>query len=181
MKDALLIILDIDETMVFSTLNPLSRIQDFMVDHYYVYRRPYLGDLILFCLDNFRIAVWSSSSSAYAEAMVNHIFPSPEKLEFIWSREQCTQRIDPETGQRYWLKNLKKVKHRGYDLDRVLMIDDSPEKLQKNYGNHLLVRPFLGDEADNELLDLKKYLENIKETDNIRSLDKRGWRYQHFL
>jgi RNA polymerase II subunit A small phosphatase-like protein len=108
--------------------------------------------------------------------MMDYILPPANKLEFIWSRDQCTQRIEPETGQLLWLKNLKKVKRRGYDLDRVLMIDDSPEKLQKNYGNHLLAKPFLGDEADDELLFLKKYLESIKETDNIRSLDKRRWR-----
>jgi TFIIF-interacting CTD phosphatase-like protein len=179
--DKLLIILDLDETMVFSTLSPLNRKEDFMIDQYYVYCRPHSSDLIVLCLDNFRVAVWSSSSSAYAEAVVGHIFSSPDKLEFIWSRDQCTQRIDPETGQLFWLKNLKKIKRRGYDLERVLMIDDSPEKLQKNYGNHLLVRPFLGDESDNELLDLKKYLTHIKDTDNIRSLDKRGWRNQHFL
>ena len=107
---------------------------------------------------------------------MDHISSEADKLEFIWSREQCTQRIDPETGQLFWLKNLKKVKNRGHDLDRVLMIDDSPEKLQKNYGNHLLVRPFLGDEADNELLYLKKYLESIRDSHNIRSLDKRRWR-----
>lgn len=176
MKNDLLLILDIDETLVFSTLTPLDREEDFMIDQYFVYRRPHLNDFFSFCLDNFRTAVWSSSSSAYAEAMVNHIFPYPDKLGFTWSREQCTQRIDPVTGQLYWLKNLKKVKRRGYDLDRILMIDDSPEKLQKNYGNHLLVSPFLGNESDNELLYLKKYLETIKGTDNIRSLDKRGWR-----
>jgi len=176
MKNDLLVILDIDETLVFSTLTPLDRREDFMIDKYYVYRRPHLNNFFLFCLYNFRSAVWSSSSPSYAEAMMDQISSEADKLEFIWSREQCTQRIDPETGQLYWLKNLKKVKNRRYDLDRVLMIDDSPEKVQKNYGNHLLVSPFLGDEADNELLYLKKYLESIKETDNIRSLDKRGWR-----
>lgn len=178
MKDELLLILDIDETLVFSTLTPLDRSEDFMIDQYFVYRRPYLNDFFPFCLDNFQTAVWSSSSPSYAETMMDHISPEAGKLEFIWSREQCTQRIDAETGQLYWLKNLKKIKRRGYDLDRVLMIDDSPEKLQKNYGNHLLVRPFLGDESDNELLDLKKYLTHIKDTDNIRALDKRGWRNQ---
>ena len=176
MKNDLLVILDIDETLVFSTLTPLDRREDFMIDQYYVYRRPHLNDFILFCLDNFRSAVWSSSSPSYAKDMMDHILPPTNKLEFIWSRDQCTQRIEPETGQLFWLKNLKKVKRRGYDLDRILMIDDSPEKLQKNYGNHLLVKPFLGDETDNELVYLKKYLESIKETDNIRSLDKRRWR-----
>ena len=175
MSNDILLILDIDETLVFSTLTPLDREEDFMIDQYFVYRRPHLNDFFPYCLDNFRTAVWSSSSPSYAEAMMDHILSEAGTLEFIWSREQCTQKINPESGQLYWLKNLKKVKRRGYDLDRVLMIDDSPEKLQKNYGNHLLVRPFLGDETDNELLYLKKYLESLRNIDNIRSLDKRGW------
>jgi hypothetical protein len=54
-------------------------------------------------------------------------------------RERCTWRRSPETQQEYWLKNLRKVKRLGYDLDRVLMVDEEAHKLERNYGNHTAV------------------------------------------
>jgi hypothetical protein len=38
------------------------------------------------------------------------------------------------------------------------------------------VRPFLGDPADEELLHLRKYLRSVSAVDNVRRIEKRGWR-----
>ncbi len=65
---------------------------------------------------------------------------------------------------------------KGFDLRRVLIIDDSPEKLQQNFGNHLQLRPFEGQPADRELLDVLPFLKSLKECDNFRKIEKRGWR-----
>ena len=54
--------------------------------------------------------------------------PSGLVPSFVWSRTRCTPRFDYERWEKLYLKDLKKVKRRGYDLDRVLIVDDSPEK-----------------------------------------------------
>ena len=64
----------------------------------------------------------------------------------------------------------------GFDLDHVLMVDDSPEKLQENYGNHILVREFTGDLADTELRDLLPFLDSLRSVENVRRVEKRNWR-----
>ena len=56
------------------------------------------------------------------------------------------------------------------------MVDDTQKKLRRNYGNLVRVSPFEGDQRDEELLDLMTYLERIKGAENIRSIEKRGWR-----
>jgi RNA polymerase II subunit A small phosphatase-like protein len=98
------------------------------------------------------------------------------QLKFVWSRDRCTQCLDSELLDYYWLKDLKKVKRLGYPLERVLMIDDSSEKLQRQYGNHLRVRPFVGGTDDTELRDVLPFLETLRASENLRAVEKRFWR-----
>jgi TFIIF-interacting CTD phosphatase-like protein len=74
------------------------------------------------------------------------------------------------------LEPLKKVKRRGYNLESVIAIDDTPRKWEKSYGNLARVKPFEGDESDRELDHLLIYLDTLKNEKNIRSIEKRGWR-----
>jgi Dullard-like phosphatase family protein len=178
MKDKLLI-LDLDDTLIFSTEKKQASKEDFVVGKYFVYKRPGLNKFIGFVTDNFQIAVWTSSTSDYAQIIVNNIFGSPNILKFVWSRERCIWKMDLESGEYYWIKDLKKVKKLGFDLEKVLVVDDSPEKLGRNYGNHIPIISFKGDSKDDELLKLISYLEMIKERDSFRSIEKRGWRFRN--
>ena len=55
------------------------------------------------------------------------------------------------------------------------MVDDTPQKLERHYGNLIKTPEFLGDSADEFLPKLFVYLESIKDEVNFRKLDKRGW------
>jgi RNA polymerase II subunit A small phosphatase-like protein len=171
-----LLILDLDESLVYGSETPLDRDADFQVGPYHVYRRPYLDDFLSNAFEWFEVAVWSSASGAYVRGVVEHVFQDRPSLKFVWPRDRCTQCLDPELLDYYWLKNLKKVKRLGYALERVLMVDDSPEKLQRQYGNHLQVRPFLGSTDDSELRDVLPFLETLRTAANLRTVEKRFWR-----
>ncbi|MFK2856299.1 hypothetical protein ISP18_16965 [Dyella humi] len=73
-------------------------------------------------------------------------------------------------------KSLHKVKRRGYDLRRVIAVDDNPEKYARSYGNLVTVAPYLGSLEDDELHYLKRYLEELIRQPNVRSVEKRAWR-----
>jgi len=88
----------------------------------------------------------------------------------------CTWRYHPETREEYWLKNLRKVERLGYDLDRVLMVDDEAVKLERNYGNHIPIAPFTGASDDTELPLLARYLLSVSTRPNLRAIEKRHWR-----
>lgn len=99
-----------------------------------------------------------------------------EDVSFVWSRERCTRRFDPETMEVVFRKPLWKIRRRGYAIEKVLFVDDSPEKIAASYGNHVPIRPFEGDLADDELAWLPKLLEALGPVPNVRTIEKRGWR-----
>lgn len=55
------------------------------------------------------------------------------------------------------------------------MIDDTPEKLSRNYGNLVRVSPFERSLVDTELFYLQKYLPSLAIVENVREVEKRGW------
>lgn len=175
MKNKLLI-LDLDETLIYSSLTKLSFSEDFKVDQYFVYKRPGIENFLNFISENFNFAVWTSSTSDYADGLVKQLFPDQSVLKFVWARDRCVSKIDIESREQYWIKDLKKVKKLGFDLEKILVIDDSPEKLQRNYGNHIPVIPFLGNPKDDELSRLINFLKKIINLDSVRSIEKRNWR-----
>jgi len=56
------------------------------------------------------------------------------------------------------------------------VVDDTARKHERNYGNLVTVRPFEGDPSDDELVHLGRYLETLAGVDNVRAIEKRGWR-----
>ncbi len=173
-----LLILDLDETLVHSSEKPLKRPSDFKVFQYEVYKRPGVDEFLSACADMFEMAVWTSSSSDYAYEISDRIFPKSIQLKFLFTRERCTVRMNYELKDYYYIKDLKKVKRTGYPLEKVIVIDDTPEKLSRNYGNLIRVKEYNGSLDDEELHLLLKYLEIIKSVPNVRSIEKRGWQYK---
>jgi TFIIF-interacting CTD phosphatase-like protein len=172
-----LLILDVDETLVYATEQPLKgRAEEFRVGPFAVYRRPHLGEFLAGAAAWYDLAVWSSASGSYVSDVVSVLFGEASSLRFVWSCDRCTRRYDAEGQGYFYAKNLKKVCKLGYGLERVLMVDDSPEKLSQHYGNHIRVRPFTGDPKDTELRDLLPFLEWLRGAENFRAVEKRHWR-----
>jgi carboxy-terminal domain RNA polymerase II polypeptide A small phosphatase len=170
-----LLILDLDETLIYATEKPLDRSEDFMALSYFVYERPHLRAFIGSMLELFDIAVWTSSGRIYASHIVARIFPS-DSLEFLWASDRCTMVRDWETDQYISRKHLFKVKRQGWDLRQVIAVDDSPEKYARSYGNLVRVSEYLGDPNDRELPRLADYLAELNKEPNVRAIEKRFWR-----
>ena len=172
----ILLILDLDETLIYSTESTLAGSEDFKVDEYFVYKRPGLDKFLDFISPIYDVAIWTSSSEDYAQEVVKNIFPQNYPLKFIYGRTKCTLTFLWDQNEYIYAKNLSKLKRKKYSLEKILIIDDSPEKLKRNYGNHIRVEPFVGSNDDIELFRLIKYLEKIKLSENVRIIEKRSWR-----
>ncbi|MCK5798567.1 MAG: HAD family hydrolase [Deltaproteobacteria bacterium] len=170
-----LLIFDLDETLFFSAEKPLDRPEDFNVGPYACYRRPLVEQLLEVVSRFFTVAVWTTSSAAYAREVVAALFPPSLKLAFVWSRRQCTQALHPRLGVKIWIKDLVDLERENYTLTRTLIVDDSPEKLCRQPENLIPISPFLGRLDDRELEALVAYLPRLAEIEDVRTLNKETW------
>jgi RNA polymerase II subunit A small phosphatase-like protein len=178
-----LLILDLDETLLHAVDSedkkndkPLPGVAiDFWVGPIMVYRRPHLAEFLSRVWQHYDVAVWSSGGKDYVEGAVKVIMADHPQPLFVWTSSRCTRRVDFDPYREYNFKNLQKLSKR-FDKNRMLIVDDSPEKCIRNYGSAIYIKEFVGDQADEELLHLADYLESLADAPNFRSIEKRGWR-----
>lgn len=181
-----LLILDLDETLVYATAEPQNEDWDFELGPYKVYKRPGLDAFLAELPQYFEVAVWSSASDDYVAQMVERIFPTEYDLKFVWARSKATRQIDHQEidvlgysdyfNHMHYVKRLSKVKKLGYRLERMLILDDTPRKSKYNFGNAIYPAVFEGQPEDRELEALLPYLKKLSKVDNVRSIEKRYWR-----
>ena len=171
-----LLILDLDETLIHGSETPLDRPEDFRVGQFYLYRRPQLSEFLITVSQLYQLAIWSSATHDYVSQIAHEIRLPNVPWQFVWSRLRCTPRMHLETMESVFIKDLRKSKRLGFPLQRTLIVDDTPAKVSRHYGNAIYVQPFVGDLADRELERLANYLRSIASEENYRKLEKRGWR-----
>lgn len=170
-----LLILDLDETLIHASEQPLARNADFRVGHFHIHERPHLRQFLAGCRDHFNVAIWTTAGEDYAEEILREIC-ADLPLAFVWCRERCTPKGEGFDGEFSWIKDLKKVKKLGWDLGHVLVVEDKPQNICRQYGNVIRIDPFEGDAEDRELLRLLPFLLQLKEAGDVRTIEKRGWR-----
>jgi TFIIF-interacting CTD phosphatase-like protein len=172
-----LLLLDLDETLIHASSK--ASVGHFRVGPYEVLERPHVRRFLQFAFDHFaEVAVWTAASRGYAEQVLQHLLGQDfaTRLAFFWTRERCRQAIDYDTGYLSTEKPLRKVRRRGYDLAKVLFVEDTPENLRRSYGNLVPVQPFVGDPTDDELVELEAFLHELGGLEDVRRHEKRGWR-----
>jgi TFIIF-interacting CTD phosphatase-like protein len=155
---------------------PLPQGADFVVlGDVHVHKRPGLDEFFSRVNQHYLIGFWSAGGHDYVHAVLGKIVPPTMQPLFVWTSNRCIGRFDWERGSRYVIKDLHKLRRRGYDLTRIVIADDDWRTAQRNYGNLIPMRAFEGDQSDCELKHLADYLLSIKDITNFRSLEKRDW------
>lgn len=85
-----LLILDIEETLVYATAEQLERRPDFTMEGYSVYLKPHVHESLDYAYANFRVGIWTSSIEDYARKTLESLLKGRE-VEFFWLRERCTR------------------------------------------------------------------------------------------
>ncbi len=147
-----LLVLDIDETLVHATTSPLTVPHHLKIGDYYIYERPNLDSFLFQASEVFDIALWSSSSEMYVSRIANYLKAKGLELKFSWSVERCKQKPSLTTGGYVYLKDLRKLRKFGYDMDNIAIIDDTPEKLRQTKERLVTIDEFLGAPEDDALL-----------------------------
>lgn len=176
--DKPLLILDLDETLIRGVTEPLERDYDMLLGPYFVYFRPHARDFLGNLENEYTLGFWSSATISYVGPICRQLMKGFGDPLFVWDRERCTHRFDHFKKEPYYLKDLRRIEKNGLSLNRVLIVDDELRKVSLQYGNAVIVKQYLGQTSDYELLHLERYLSLIAREQDFRNIDKTEWR-QH--
>lgn len=176
------LVLDIDETLVHSELEP-SDSSSF--DHVFqvrylgpprtvgVKKRPFVEAFLQWCGEHFELVTFTSSIKQYADQVIDWLDPQKKAIKYRLYRDSCTS-----YGDEIYLKNLEHLRR---DLQGVLIVDNSPLAFACQVDNGVPIESFYGvdsGQTDLELVKLKNFLERILTVEDVRPLIRKTFKLQ---
>ncbi|XP_042192106.1 carboxy-terminal domain RNA polymerase II polypeptide A small phosphatase 1, partial [Callorhinchus milii] len=158
------LVIDLDETLVHSSFMPLSN-ADFIVPikinntiHLvYVLKRPHVDEFLKRVGQLFECILFTASLAKYGDPVVD-VLDKWNTFRSRLFREACVYH------QGSYVKDLSLL---GRNLNRVIIIDNSPLSYIFHPNNAIPVTSWFDDMYDTELLDILPLLEKLAVTDDI--------------
>lgn len=162
------LILDLDETLVHSTIKPVSHHHltvDVMIDGisctFYVIKRPHVDLFLKKMCEWFDVIIFTASMKQYADPLIDQLDPK-RMVKGRLFRESCLQK----DGN--FIKDLSLI---GQDLANTIIVDNSPIAYSHNKENALPIENWMGDNpSDDALLNLIPFLGALRFTSDVRSI-----------
>ncbi|KAG8366963.1 hypothetical protein BUALT_Bualt16G0022900 [Buddleja alternifolia] len=182
-----LLVLDLNGLLADIVMGPIHPREDAHILGRAVFKRPFYGDFLKFCFQNFDVAIWSSRTKRIIDQVVDYLLGDlKNKLLFCWDMSYATQTGFNTLENKHKplvCKELKKIwenddpnsrwKKGDYNESNTLLLDDSPYKALLN-PPHTAIFPHsfhYGFENDNSLGpggDLRVYLEGLVNCENVQ-------------
>ncbi|KAK5580393.1 hypothetical protein RB653_000410 [Dictyostelium firmibasis] len=162
------LILDLDETLVHSTLKPVSHhhitvkvlIED-MDCTFYVIKRPHVDYFLEKVSQWYDIVIFTASMQQYADPLLDQLDIHKVFKKRLF-RDSCLEK----DGN--FVKDLSMIDQ---DLTSTIIIDNSPIAYSNNLENALPIDNWMGDNpSDTSLLSLLPFLEIIRHVQDVRSI-----------
>lgn len=172
-----LLVLDLDETLVHSLRYPKEGNDyiHFTELGYYVHKRPFLDYFLQSVSKYYDIGIWSAGTDEYVEIVIDKIMPEGIEPIFVFGRSMCDRRVID--NYIVYVKPLRILKDFGYRMERMLIVDDTPEKCIDNFCNAIIPMPYCcANQHDSELIDLFYYLEYIKNSADLTTYSHNKWK-----
>ncbi|XP_043980633.1 carboxy-terminal domain RNA polymerase II polypeptide A small phosphatase 2 [Gambusia affinis] len=158
------VVIDLDETLVHSSFKPISN-ADFIVPveiegtthQVYVLKRPYVDEFLRRMGEMFECVLFTASLAKYADP-VTDLLDQGGVFRTRLFRESCV------FHQGCYVKDLSRL---GRDLNRTLILDNSPASYIFHPNNAIPVVSWFDDADDAELLNLLPVFEELSKADNV--------------
>lgn len=163
------LVLDLDETLVHSTLDGTTSNSDFVfpvnlgpITHMVAVRkRPHLHQFLAQVAQLFEVVVFTASQKVYAEQLLDIVDPGSEWIRHRVYRDSCV------VWEGNYLKDLTVL---GRDLAHTIIIDNSPQAFGFQLENGVPIESWYDDDNDIELLRLLPFLEKLAHADDVRPI-----------
>jgi len=174
-KGKKVLVLDLDETLVHSTFEPVEnpdlvlpvRIQG-MTYRINVIIRPGAEEFLARVKGLFEVVVFTASLAEYAEPLVQILDPTHSVSSLLY-RQHCT----PMNG--IYVKDLSLI---GRDMKDIILVDNSPNSFLFQPENAYHIKNFFDDKSDRELMRLAEFLDNIMKVSDVRPIEELRKRYE---
>lgn len=158
------LVLDIDETLVHSTLfrTNYSDIMEMKINYrnkeynIFVNKRPFVDSFLQNIKDNFEVIAFTASSVEYADPLIDALDPKKEIFKYRLYRNDCT--LVNIGNRKAYVKDLSRLQR---NLSKVIIIDNSPISYLKHPENAIPITSWCDDENDTCLKDLEPLLNQI--------------------
>ena len=177
------LVLDLDETLIFAHNESSDTGYDERIDLYigenrthsiYVYYRPFLKEFLEYVSAKWEIAIFTSSSNIYANAILERIDPQNKYFNFRLFKNSCYRDCN-----NHLIKDLSIIKNR--HLKDIAMVDNSIDSIIYQLENCVPCVPFYGDAKDQELVSLAKFLDVVFHVPDLRVFNSDYFKLKQFL
>ncbi|XP_041730933.2 uncharacterized protein LOC121562837 [Coregonus clupeaformis] len=163
------VVIDLDETLVHSSFKPMNNADltipveiDGTIHQVYVLKRPNVDEYLKRMGELFECVLFTASLSKYADP-VSDLLDKWGAFRHRLFRESCV------FHQGNYVKDLSRL---GRDLNKVLIVDNSPASYIFHPDNAVPVTSWFDDKADTELLDLIPLFERLSKVDDVYNILK---------
>lgn len=164
-----MLVLDLDETLVHSTVRPARIAADFIVSvsmnsvpvKFYVHKRPHLDKFLEMVSHWFVVCIWTASLSTYADPVIDRLDPRRVVVQQRLFRDSCRL----QNG--LYLKDLSGA---GFLLPNTMLLDNSPISFKSCPANGIAIESWFDDQQDQELLSALRFLEVMRHVADVRTI-----------
>ena len=168
------LVLDLDETLVHSNLEEEEGTPDFTFPVQFnnethavnVRIRPHLEEFMKRVSKKFEVVIFTASQKVYADKLLDHLDPEHVYFSHRLFRDSCV------LVEGNYLKDLSVL---GRDLNRTLIIDNSPQAFGFQVENGVPIESWYDDPTDDHLLRLLPVLDVISEVNDVKPILNRAF------
>ncbi|KAI0329686.1 NIF-domain-containing protein [Cubamyces sp. BRFM 1775] len=161
------LVLDLDETLVHSSLRPVNS-PDYIVPveiesywhNFYVLKRPGVDEFLKRMGEIYEVVVFTASLAKYADPVLDRLDPTKSVAHRLF-RESCFN----HKGN--YVKDLSQL---GRPVKDTIILDNSPASYIFHPHNAVPVSSWFNDPHDTELMDLCPFLSDLVYVDDVRGI-----------
>ena len=162
------LILDLDETLVHSSMKPFNKCADITLPlnfngrkiFIYVLKRPFLEKFLAEMSLIYDIIIFTASLADYAEPLLD-IIDKNKVIKYRLNRSHCRH------YQNIYIKDLKVINR---NLKDMIIVDNNPESYLMNKENAIPILTWESDVNDRELIKLIPVLKYLSNVDDVRDV-----------